>query len=271
MNDAGRHVDDVGALIDAALRHGRTHGLEVYLLRNSGLPGPRLNLQLVESFARAISMSATQSGRVVAAVAMLDAWAALPPTVAAVNTPSVVLPATAVRTYGSLAIADAAWWDDAAGRLHHAASDARWRVREMVAIALQQMLDADWTRTCSMMRRWMTTEDALVVRAAAAAVAEPRLLRAAHQAADALAVQEAALLWFAALPIARRHTEASQILRQALGYTISVAVAAAPAAGLALLAGLEGQRDSDLHWIWRENRKKSRLKHLIQGAPDAAV
>jgi hypothetical protein len=52
-------------------------------------------------------------------------------------------------------------------------------------------------------------------------------------------------------------------LRQALGYCWSVAVAAAPAAGLPRFQALEEYDDRDVAWIVRENRRKARLAKLL--------
>ena len=52
-------------------------------------------------------------------------------------------------------------------------------------------------------------------------------------------------------------------LRQALGYAWSVAIAAVPDDELAAFARLEADDDPDIAWIVRENRKKARLKRLL--------
>jgi len=53
------------------------------------------------------------------------------------------------------------------------------------------------------------------------------------------------------------------VLRKALGYTLSVAIAATPEAGLALLVQLSASVDKDIQWIVRENLKKQRLKPYV--------
>jgi hypothetical protein len=64
----------------------------------------------------------------------------------------------------------------------------------------------------------------------------------------------------AALPPARRRAEAVRALRRALGHTVSVAVAAAPAPGVPLLRQFAASADPDVQWIARENWKKRRLE-----------
>jgi len=62
--------------------------------------------------------------------------------------------------------------------------------------------------------------------------------------------------------------EAIRVLRQALGYCWSVAVAANPGPGLPLFHSLEADPDPDIAWIVRQNRKKARLKSLLDAERD---
>jgi hypothetical protein len=64
-----------------------------------------------------------------------------------------------------------------AARLHALASDARWRVREDVAMALRRLGGADPPRLFALAAAWAKDEDPLVQREAVAGVCEPRLLR----------------------------------------------------------------------------------------------
>jgi hypothetical protein len=50
-----------------------------------------------------------------------------------------------------------------------------------------------------------------------------------------------------------------KVLRQGLGYTLSVVVAAAPGPGFALLRRLAAIPDRDLGWVLRSNLGKGRL------------
>lgn len=53
-----------------------------------------------------------------------------------------------------------------------------------------------------------------------------------------------------------------RVLRQALGYAVSVVAAAAPDEGIPLLERLATAADADARWIARENLKKARLTAL---------
>jgi len=72
----------------------------------------------------------------------------------------------------------------------------------------------------------------------------------------------------AASPPSRRKNEAFRVLRQALGYCWSVALAANPSPGLPLFHSLEADPDPDVAWIVRQNRKKARLKSLLDAERD---
>ena len=211
-----------------------------------------MNLRLVASFARAVGEEVVRPDPPVAALeALLDGWAARP---------EEVLACAAVASYGEVGAVRPDWWEDEARKLRRAAADPRWRVREMVAQALQRMLEADWDRTVTRLREWTGDADPLVVRAAAAGVAEPRLLSSPAppaRASDAAAVQAQAI---AAYRAADRATPSAQVLRQALGYTLSVAAAAT--GDLSLLEEIEKSGDPDLVWIARQNRSKARLRRL---------
>jgi hypothetical protein len=145
-------------------------------------------------------------------------------------------------------------------RLKHAAEDERWRVREMVAAGLQRMLQADWNRTCAVLLSWASSESPLIVRAAVAAVAEPPLLKADGHGEQALVVQQRAVQRLAAIPPAERRRESVRVLRQALGYSISVVTVATPQTGFLLLLEMASAEDPDWRWIVAENLRKNRLK-----------
>ena len=147
--------------------------------------------------------------------------------------------------------------------LHRYAADSRWRVREGVAMALQRAADDDPDGAFTIAERWATDPDPLVRRAAVAAVCEPRLLRNPAFAQRALALVDAVTADLARSPLVARREAAVRTLRQALGYGWSVAIAALPDDGLAAFARLEAQPDPDIAWIVRENRKKARLRRLL--------
>ena len=211
-----------------------------YLAANSGLPGPRGNLELVAACGEEADL--VQAERLVASG---DEFATV---------------------CGLVALGRLVGEGD--GRqtevLHRYAADDRWRLREGVAIALQRAGDDDPDRAFTIAEAWATDPDPLVRRAAVAAVCEPRLLREPTFARRALELLARVTVDFAGSPLADRRAPAVRTLRQALGYGWSVAVAALPSEGLPMFARLEAVDDPDVEWIVRENRKKNRLKRLLE-------
>lgn len=207
-----------------------------YLDAHSGLPGPRANLELLAAAGD------------LAPAGLLRAWAASDDEYRA---------AVGTAGLGRLALeGDAA----SLAELRERANDPRWRVREAVAMALQRIGDADRERLWAVADAW-ADGSALEQRAAVAGVCEPRLLRAAPDAAHALALVGRVTHALAALPDHRRRDPDVRTLRQALGYCWSVAVAADPAAGFPALEALTdaADHDDDVRWVLRENLGKARL------------
>ena len=139
------------------------------------------------------------------------------------------------------------------------ASSPLWRVREAVAMGLQRMLTTRWTSTVRRLRRRQIDLTPYEWRAVAAGLAEPDLLQTTQNALDALDLHYAALAYLRRLPATMRRHEAVRTLRQGLGYTLSVVVVAAPAAGFAQMQACAAWDDSDIRWVLRENLKKKRL------------
>ena len=214
---------------------------DAYLLQESGLPGPRGNLELAQAVAEEGDRQRFER--------YLDYTAERAP----VNSPYEFLAFCGAVGLGRLlAEGDATHLE----RLRQLASDARWRMREAVAMALQRLGDVDMARLLTAMRDWATGAP-LEQRAAAAALCEPRLLRQADHAREVLHILDSITATLAQAPAPR--AEPHRILRQGLGYCWSVAVVAAPAEGKRLMEKWLSATDPDIQWIMRENLKKTRL------------
>lgn len=151
---------------------------------------------------------------------------------------------------------------DGVTRLLTAAADDSWRVREAVSMTAQRIGDDDFGALAGLVDRWLQDPDPLVLRAAVAAICEPRLLRTPAAAAHAVRACASATRSLLALdPAGRRHPDA-RTLRRPPGYCWSVAVAADPAAGLPAFLALD-DTDPDLAWVARTNRGKARLRRLL--------
>ena len=214
---------------------------EAYLRAHSNLPGPRGNLELLEAASAAASPTE------------LRRWADLDPSVAPTDTPGEFVAAVGVVGLGRLV---AAGDRTLLPRLRDASRDPRWRVREAVAIGLQAWGDLDRPALLAEMERWAGGSP-LEGRAAMAALCEPRLLREPDTIARTLAVLDRLTMAVRSAQD-RRHPDV-RVLRQALGYGWSVAVAADPDLGLPAFERWLGDPDADVRWIVRSNLAKARL------------
>ncbi len=261
MPSANTYRSDLSPLLDSALQTGIKRPLEQYLVERGKLSTTYANLPMAHTFADLIGEIVAAGKHDSAVEKLLDSWSGLSIEAAPVGSDREILPVVAVLSYGQVAVSRREWWPDEVTKLRRAASDGRWRVREMVAAAFQRMLDADWDRAYADLVGWFSDDNPLVIRAVAAAVAEPPILKGdALRGENALFLQRQAVEWFLRIPANRRRDKDVRVLRQGLGYTISVAVAAVPDEGFALLEQLAAMRnDKDIQWILRENLKKNRL------------
>jgi hypothetical protein len=218
-----------------------------YLRKESGLPGPRGNLELAQAVARVGDRSRFEE--------LLKAESA------AQNTPDEFVFFCGVLGLGKLA-ADGD--KTQLPRLRAIAGDERWRIREAVAMALQLIGDVDLALA---QREAATLSKAgwLEKRAAAAALAEPRLLRDAAAARKALSVLDDITASMTEANADERRSEAFKVLRKGMGYCWSVVVAALPKEGKRAMERWLKSDDPDVRWVVRENLKKNRL---IKADPD---
>lgn len=126
-------------------------------------------------------------------------------------------------------------------------------------MGLQRMLAAQWSSTIRRLRRRVLDALPYEWRAVVAGIAEPDLLTDANRALDALDLHYNALAYLRRLSTATRATDAARTFRQALGYSVSVVVAATPEAGFAQMHAWAAWDDPDVTWVLRENLKKKRL------------
>lgn len=217
---------------------------EPFLLKNSGLPGPRGNIELGqavadegsrETFLRFIAYDAKR---------------------APVNTPEEFLSFCGTLGFGKL-LADGNL--DALPILRQQASDPRWRTREAVAMALQRLGDKDMKALLKEMLEW-SKGNLLEQRAAIAALCEPRLLTDKKQVLRVLKILDTVTQSIVQAP--NRKGEEFIALKKGLAYCWSVAVAASPNEGKALMEKWFTTKDKDVIWIMQENLKKNRLARI---------
>ena len=211
-----------------------------FLKKESGLPGPRGNLEL----AHAVAQEGTK-----------EQFEQLLSFKAKENTPEVFLVFSGVMGLGKLAARD----PNLFAHLRGYASDSRWRVREAVATGLQLVGDEDMQLLLKEMQTW-SQGNWLEQRAAAAALCEPRLLKDKKAAQQVLKILDG--ITKSMQKVENPKDEGFRILRQAMGYCWSVAVAALPEAGKPLVEKWLSVQNKDIQWVMKENLKKNRLTKM---------
>ena len=217
---------------------------EPYLLQESGLPGPRGNLELAQ-------VVADEGDR-----SLFEHFLAFTPEIAPTNDPHEFLAFCGVVGLGRLlAEGDEKILD----QLRPFASDPRWRLREGVAMALQRLGKQDMRRLLDAMQTW-STGNWLEKRAAAAALAEPPLLHNEKDALEALRILDQ--ITASMENSSETKNERFKILQQGMGYCWSVVVAAVPQPGKRLMEKWLACPDPAIQRIMQENLKKNRLVRM---------
>lgn len=214
---------------------------DAFLLSESGLPGPRGNIEL----ARAVAEEGDE--------ALFRRYLTWDAEAAPTQSPYEFLAFCGVLGLGRLLAEGRA---DVLDTLREHASDPRWRVREAVAMALQRWGAADMDGLLEAMQTW-ARGDLLERRAAAAAVCEPALLGEARHVEQVLALLDD--ITASMLAVEDRKNNAFKALRKGMGYCWSVAAAALPEQGKAAMERWFGSDDPDVRWMMRQNLSKKRL------------
>jgi hypothetical protein len=217
---------------------------EPYLLQESGLPGPRGNLEL----AQAVADEGTRE--------MFDHFLTFSPDVAPVNSPQEFLAFCGVVGLGKLlAEGDGSLLET----LRPYASDPRWRTREAVAMALQRLGKKNMGKLLDAMETW-SAGNWYEKRAAAAGLAEPVVLQHKQEAIRALSILDK--MTVSMMNFAQARTEAFKVFQQGLSYCWSVIVVAAPEAGKPLMEKWLSCNDPIIRRVMQENLKKNRLLRM---------
>jgi hypothetical protein len=223
---------------------GTIQDWQAYLLAESGLPGPRGNLEL----ARAVAQEGTRD--------FFQGCLAYTPDIAPTGTQEEFLAFCGVVGLGKLL---AEGDRSTLPQLRQAANDPRWRIREGVAMALQIYGEADMEGLIEEMAIWQ--EGSLYERrACVAGLCEPVLLKNEAHIRSVLDILDSVT---ASLERSNERKSAEFIaLRKGLAYCWSVAVVALPDEGKRRMERWLQSADHDIRWIMRENLKKNRLVRL---------
>jgi hypothetical protein len=132
-------------------------------------------------------------------------------------------------------------------------------VREAAAIALQLIGKQDLQALKSIVTDWLPGASLLEMRAIAAGLAHPPILSSEDFAGFCLETARTILTVISRVDAPYRRQEPFKVLRQGMGYAMSVFVSKCPKEGFSLLRQCAAIADADIAWIVRENLKKKRL------------
>ncbi len=215
-----------------------------YLLAESGLPGPRGNIEL----AQAVALLGTET--------YFNVLLRNTPEIAPVNTPGEFLSFCGTIGLGELLKQGK---KECLETLRTLASDTRWRTCEAVAMALQNYGEEHFDDLIYEMRKWAEGNN-YEKRAAAAALCEPKLLTTENQASAVLDLLNRIT---ESMCESQDRKEGSYIaLKKSMAYCWSVAAAGNPAEGKQWIEKWAEHPDKDIHWIIKENLKKKRMERM---------
>jgi hypothetical protein len=210
-----------------------------YLKKNSHLPGPRGNLELLYDFALTADVATVEK--------CLDC---IKPDTA--NSPQEFAGMCGILGHAVLNKADVKGVLDF---LRPFASHSSWRIREAVAMAIQEISVGRLDETLSHLESWIAGTP-FEQRAVVAGLCEPKLLGNKTTNTKILRVLGAIT---ANMDHSKKLLDSERSLRKALGYGWSVVIAAAPKEGKKAFARLFVLRGRHIVWIVKENLKKNRL------------
>ena len=179
-----------------------------FLLKESGLPGPRGNIELAQAFAD------------VAEESLIKSYISINPAEAPENSAKLFLTFCGIVGLGTLVNRSKL---DYLKQLRKFASDERWRIREAVAMELQRVGDGDMSFLLQEMKEW-SKGNAFEKRAAIAALCEPRLLASDEVSSSVLDILEDITLSITNSEDTK--SKAFEVLKKGLAYCWSVAVVA---------------------------------------------
>jgi hypothetical protein len=253
MGKKEHHRVELVDLFDEWSQPGEAETMMRYLGQHSNLPGKRANLELAAAFGEVVERySKRESQRLWELVTRMTEIA-----------PDEFIPFCGAIGIGAIGAASPSRFGAALVALKALANDPRWRIREAVCFGLQRLLSARTQDTLQALDGWVIDGTLLELRAVAATVAEPGLLKDTETAIVTLQLHRK--VFDRVLSTKERKSEDFRTLRKALGYTLSVVVQALPQEGFRFLAQLIQLHDPDLIWIVKQNLRKNRLvKHFAE-------
>lgn len=255
MSKKENHKKDLAKLFNEFLNTQDAEKILEYLVSNSALPGPRGNLELAQAFTEVMKEYFDKDPERFWSLTLR--LTEISENEAPVNNPKEFLPFCGARALGAIGSISSVFFTKSLSLLKELANDPRWRTREAVAMGLQELIETYGQKILRELESWISKDNWLIMRAVAAGVAEPALLKNEQNARMALDLHKK--IFNKILATKDRKFEEFKKLKQGLGYTLSVVIHAIPKEGFEYIHQLIDSQDSDILWIVKENLKKKRL------------
>lgn len=210
-----------------------------YLLTHSNLPGPRGNLELLYAFAKSADADLAEQCLVYASEEVS-------------NSPEEFVGMCGVLGYAVLHRDEI---HEVVRFLRPYAAHASWRIREAVAMGIQEISVGRVEQTLVGLAEMAVGND-YEKRAVVAGLCEPKMLT--DPACNRQILRLLTAITQGMEPEGKL-LPGGEALRKALGYGWSVVVAASPQDGKAAFEGLLALPGKHVRWVLRENLKKNRL------------
>jgi len=253
------YIQEIARQLSRFLATGSVESLITYLVAESGRPGPCANRDLIAAFADTVrEYAAADEGDCRALWSLCTELACVSPEYAPADNPHESLPLCGVLGIAAIGAVTPAFTQMALDQLQDASFDPRQRVREAVALGVRDLLTARQNETVAGLEGWVESGSWLLMRAAAAGIAESDLMAEPKLAEAALRLHRKILI--RVYTARERQSEAFIALRKALGYTLGRVVAALPGIGFEYLRQLATLDDQDVRWIVRENLERDALR-----------
>jgi hypothetical protein len=211
------------------------------LLKNSGLPGPRGNLGLMYTFIQ----TATKDEIKECFIYYRDDLS---------NSPEEFVVMCGVA---GLCFQNKNNIKEALLQIRSYASHKSWRIREAVAIGIQEISEGNLKEIIYSLNEWIDGNE-LEKRAVVAALSEPKLLKEKSEIIKIFEILYKITSEFE--KINGTLSDGQNSLRKTLGYGWSVVISSYPEKGKTAFSKITKSSNKHIRWIVKENLKKNRLK-----------
>ncbi|MFW9827496.1 MAG: hypothetical protein ACFFEY_07895 [Candidatus Thorarchaeota archaeon] len=257
MGKIETHKKDFQDIFQKLLQSKDQNQINKYIIENCCLPGRRANLEMAFAFSDILLELPKEFDDIL--WILLNNWINISAQTAPTNNPKEFLSFCGTIGLGSYFLRKTAFKNEILIHLRMLANDSRWRIREAVAMALWKIVQSDPNNILEQFNSWLESKNWFEMRALAAGLAEPKILKDKIFAKKVLLFYKEILNIISEAKHEERKSESFKIMRKGLGYCLSVVVKEIPETGFSFMEELASMDNIDIKWILKENLKKNRL------------